>query len=244
MDQVNTAIISARNAGNSVAIEAGREVAIAISNAQNAYADSLNKTFDEHLNPTIRGTLDQLQTAANDLTVNTNATLQDATAKAQQVVNSLPFRQHEPQLTKFSPRFIVPAKIQYPAIVRVAGNFEFAAQAAFAPVLNVSGKTYSPVSSTTQELMFSIPISDIFQPNAATQFQFTTATLSVPWQQSEYLGLWKTAQKDSYRLYLGALPSQIGTVALTTTVKTTVMGPPQLFVSTSYRNCSTSDCGK
>ena len=30
MDQVNTAIISARNAGNSVAIEAGREVAISI----------------------------------------------------------------------------------------------------------------------------------------------------------------------------------------------------------------------
>jgi len=244
MDQVNTAIISARNAGNSVAIEAGREVAIAISNAKNAYLDSLNKTFDDHINPTIRGTIDQLQTAANDLTAGTNTTLQDATAKAQQVVNSLPFRQHEPQLTKFAPRFVVPSKTPYPVAVRVSGNFEYAAQQKFTPSLNVAGKEFQPVSSTTQELIFSIPASTLFpaDPQSPT-FQFVTATLNVPWESTSFLGLIKHSEKDSYRLYLGALPSVIGRIKFTVTTKHTDPGVPHVFTSSSYRQCSTRDCG-
>lgn len=244
MDQVNTAIISARNAGNSVAIEAGREVAISISNAKNAYLDSLNKTFDDHLNPTIRGTLDQLQTAANDVTTGTTTALADATAKAQQVVNSLPFRQHEPQLTKFTPRFVVPSRSTYPVMVRVFGNFEYAAQQKFTPNLNVSGHIYTPISSTTQELDFSVPVSDVFtaDPNSHS-YQSAVATLDVPWQSASLLGLIKHKEKDSYRLYLGSLPAVIGSIKFTVTTKHTEDGPPRTFTSGSFRQCSTGDCG-
>jgi hypothetical protein len=168
----------------------------------------------------------------------------DATAKAQQVVNSLPFRQHEPQVTKFVPRFVVPSANTYPVVVRVLGNFEYAAQQQFMPNLSASGHVYKPISSTTQELDFSVPVSDVFPADPTSHsYQSVVATLDVPWQSTSFWGLIKHAEKDSYRLYLGSLPPVIGAIKFTVTTKHAKDGTPRMFTSGSFRQCSTGDCG-
>ena len=183
MDKVNDAITAARNSGDTLEIDAGRQAALAISNAQNAYQDSLNKTFDDHLDPTIRGTVNQLQTVVTGITSGVQTTVAQAELSAQQIVNGLPFRQHEPQLTSFTPNFVVPSTSDYPVVVHLKGNFEFAAQSAFTPELTISGKDYFPVTATTQELVFHIPVS-VFRNASSTGYEAQDAEVKVPWQES------------------------------------------------------------
>jgi hypothetical protein len=242
MDQVNDAITAARNSGDTLEIDAGRQAALAISNAQNAYQDSLNKTFDDHLDPTIRGTVNQLQTVVTGATSGVQATMSQAELSAQQIVNSLPFRPHEPQLTSFTPNFVVPSKSDYPVVVHLKGNFEYAAQSAFTPKLNISGKDYFPVTATTQELVFHIPVA-IFKNASSTSYQSQYAEVRVPWKQTTFLGLRHTAMTDSYRLFLGILPGNVGKITITISTKRTDPGPQKTFTSRDFRQCSTSDCG-
>jgi hypothetical protein len=235
MDQLQQAIEAARNAGLSLEIEAGREVNIALANAQNAYADSLNKTID-NINQTMKGTLDQLQSMVNDVTNNTFGSLDAITARAQQIVNSLPFRPHEPQLTRTGPRFVVPSQQTYPVTLRFQGNFEFAAKKNYTPSFQVNGHTYVPSSNTTQELQFIVPVSELFAaPPDTGKYSYVMGTLIVPWRR-----LLVKREEDHYRLILGALPARIGKIRLIHTTSH-VDHPTKHFESSQFYQSSGSD---
>src|SRR6266404_1547347 len=208
MDQLQQTIDDARNAGLGVAMQAGREANIAIANAQNAYQDSLNETIDK-VDPKIKGTLDQLQSLVNDVASNASLTLDDTTKRTQQIVNSLPFRSHQPQLTKILPRFVVPARQSYPAVIHFQGNFEYAARQDFTPIVESNGHQYTASQNSSQDLTFIIPVSDLFvisPDKESNQYDFTTAELRVPWETSGFLGLNKQRHEDRYKLIIGALP--------------------------------------
>jgi hypothetical protein len=244
VDQLQQAIDNARNAGLSIAIEAGREANIAIANAQNAYRDSLNLTIDK-VDPKIKSTLDQLQSLINDITTNANLTLDDTTKRTQQIVNSLPFRPHEPQLTKILPSFIVPSRESYPALIHFQGNFEYAAREGFAPILKSGDKQYAVSQGSTQELAFIIPISDLFvlKPDTGSnKFDFTTAELIVPWETSSFLGLSNQRHENRYQIFIGALPPSPGKLVLVRTTRRSQI-ETKGFTSGGYHLASTREAG-
>ena len=86
MDQLEQAIDQARSAGESLEIQGGREVSIAIANAQNAYSDSLDKTINT-VDPKVKSALDQLQSMVNDIKSDAPIEIADISTRAQQVVN-------------------------------------------------------------------------------------------------------------------------------------------------------------
>ena len=248
-DQVQGAMTSASTSGNGPALVAGEDLVVAIEDAQNAYVDDLGKKSDGKLPPPLKSTLDQLQSAVTELASATKASLQDASTHAQQVVNALPFHPQEPHLTKFSPRFIVPGKDVYPVALKFNGSFEFAGKPEFLPSLAIKDHTYKPTSSSPQEIVFSVPVSDFVALGGDSKdFQVIAGTLSVPWQAASMLKKDLMSKKhsekaDTYKLLLGVLPARIGTVSFLSKALKTEPGKPQKATSDPYHQCSTRACG-
>lgn len=238
-DQLQQVIEAARNAGLSLEIEAGRQANLAIENAKNAYAASLDLTMDR-VDASAKKTLDQLSSMVNDISNNAFGNLDQITLRAQQIVNSLPFRKHQPQLTAVKPRFVVPAAQPYPVVVNIGGNFEFASRAGFTPSLEVRGQTFIASENTTQSLKFVIPVTAVFPQGSSgdtKKFSYAVATLKAPWQEGT---VFKRRREDQYKILIGALPESPGKVVLrcTTTHKETRF---QSFESPEFYQSSGSD---
>lgn len=244
MDQVQQAIITARNAGLTVEMEAGRQAALTIENARNAYADSLNLTMDR-VDATTLQTINHLDTVVQSVSNNSFGNLNQLVTKLQQVANSLPFRPHEPQLSSFSPRYLAPTSPAADVELTFSGNFEFAAKAGFEPTLVLSSKTYSPSSNTTQELKFLVKAGDLFLPEAFTKRDTpssTRGTLTLPWRSKRFGGLSHPRVEDTYNVIFTALPASLGKITVAHTTKT--MRPEtKTYTSQEYYQSSASDRG-
>lgn len=213
-DLIQQAIEAARNAGLALEIEAGREINIAIENAKNAYLEILDKTLKE-VDKKVQGTLNQLQGIVDELLGHAIDSLDQLTKRTQQIVNSLPFRKRQPQLTHVLPRFVVPGRQTYDVLLQFEGNFEFAAQEEFRPSLDVSGRTFNPSGNDTQKLTFAVPVDDLMGSPARsepTKFSYSKANLTVPWKQSGLLG--GKRRRDSYLSLIGLLPVRPGTITI------------------------------
>jgi hypothetical protein len=242
MDQVQQAIEKAQNAGLSIEIQAGREVAIAIQNAQNAYANSLNLTMSA-VGSEISNTVAQLNTLVTGVESNAFSNLDDLAAKVQQIVNTLPFRNKEPQLTKVTPNFVVPANITYPVMLRLGGNFTNSGEPGYSPKLKVGANSYDTASATNQLLTFSVPITDLFSNPSSSTFNSTSVTAIVPWQSCRLKIIWCWLHKnesDSYKIFLGALPASPGKITLNWTTPGSIHNT-KVFKSQTYYLTSASD---
>ena len=239
MDQLSTAILTARNAGETLEMEGGRNVNLAVANAQNAYADSLNLTMDK-VDKQTKSTIDQLQSMVNQISAGSISGADDITGRAQQIVNSLPFRPHEPQITTISPSYVVPSRTDYPVAVRFSGNFEYAAKAEYTPSFEINSHKYTASQNSTQLLEFLVPVSVLFPASDPAKFAIATGTLTVPWASSS----WGITHKhsDSYSLVLGALPASPGHIKLTHTVPGT-RRVTKRYVSQNYHLGSESQDG-
>jgi len=243
-DQLDQAVLDARNSGLAVEIEAGREASIAIADAKNAYAESLLLTV-KTLDPSIKGTIDQLQQLVNSISEKSIQSVDAATARAQQIVNSLPLRSGEPQVSAMLPRFVVPSGRSYPVKIRVQGNFVDAARTGYAPYLEINGKRYTSQETTTQALTFLVPASDLFPvlgTSDATKFRSTFATLIVPWRELKFFGLRSIDHADTFKMIIGALPTSPGKIILIHKEITSKV-EEKLFASTAYHQCSSRECG-
>ena len=156
-DQLQQAIDDAKNAGLNLEVEAGREVGLSLENFKNVYASSLNLTMDK-LDTTATNQFEKIKTLVDEVQNNTVSSLDNFTAQAQQIINSLPFRKHEPQLTTTSPQYIVPSAIIYNMVISCKGNFEAAGIQGYTPTLTI-GNTVYQASGTNQLLQFHVPIS-------------------------------------------------------------------------------------
>jgi hypothetical protein len=242
MDQVDQIVMDARNSANSVGMEMGREAALAIANARTAYSDALNDTIDK-LDPKIKDTTDKLQSLVEDIKSGAVNTVDLATSRAQQIVNSLPFRNNEPQVTAITPRFAVPSE-KTPIVIRFQGNFPNSSMSGFEPFLLISGKRYQSQNST-QQLSFVIPSGEEFHFGSAEnagKLQFAQVTLAVPWRDSSWWGLVHTRKEDHFNLIIGSLPSSPGNITIihTTTSSTPVTQDAQ---SGPFHQASTRENG-
>jgi hypothetical protein len=241
-DEVDQIVMDARNSANSVGMEMGREADLAIANARNAYSDALNETIDK-LDPKIKDTTDKMQSLIDDIKSGAISTVDLATSRAQQIVNSLPFRNNEPQVTASTPRFVVPSE-KVPIVLRFQGNFPNSSMNGFEPYLVFSGKKYTS-QNTTQQLSFEIPAGTVFHLGSADnagKLQSAQVTLVVPWQQSKAWGLIHVRQEDHFNLIIGALPTSPGNISI---IHTTTNSSPvtQDFQSGPFHQASTKEAG-
>jgi hypothetical protein len=266
MNEVEAALNAARNAGDSVEMDAARQAELTIENVQNAYQSSLNVTFNEKIDPTIQGTIDQVTSMVNDVTSRVFTSADQAAARGQQIANTLPFRQSEPQVTSVSPHFIPVANSVSKVRVIVQGNFPCNGQASLAASLRIGAHSYQPSSNTTQELDFVVPFGDLFaQPpkvvrdreaefkhgvvdTIASEYslhRFTTigGDLSVPWKKSCSPGIFETAQTDHFKIQLALLPQMMGVMTFTNASGQITLNTSKTFSSPSYHQCSTAPCG-
>jgi hypothetical protein len=243
-DKVNTAMTAASAAGNTAAMQAGRDLAIAISSTQNVYEDELSKPLDGKVAPTLKASVDQLDGAITKMASLTKESVIEAGIEAQQVSNSLPYRPQEPRLAKVTPQFLVPSKEAYLVKMRFNGAFEAAAKPAFFPTLTIETHAYKPIASSASEIEYSVPIEDLFLPGAtAATLQFVSGTIKMPWEMTSLMGKKHTKKEDSFKVYLLALPSGPGTIKFMAKATKLVGGEPKRYISESYSQCSGKTCG-
>jgi hypothetical protein len=244
MDRVNTAMTTASAAGNTGAMEAGRDLAIAISSTQNVYEDELSKPLDGKVAPALKASVDQLDGAITKMASLTKESVQEAAVQALQISNSLPYRPAEPRLAKITPQFLVPSKDPYLVKMRFNGAFEYAAKPAFFPTLTIQTHAYKPVASAAGEIEFSVPIADVFPPGSdAKTLQFVTGNMRMPWETTSLMGKKHSKKEDNFKLYLLALPSGPGTIKFMATATKLVGGEPKQYTSDPYQQCSGPSCG-
>ena len=244
MQDVTAAVNTAAANRKPAAMEAGRDLALAISSTQNVYDEDLKKPVAKGSNA-LKTTLDQLQAAIKQLKTMTPESVQVASTGAEQVSNSLPYREKEPKLNKFTPRFLVPSSDPYLVKMNFTGTFDFSTKPEFFPVLTVNGHTYKAVASTMVSAEFAVPITDILAPGTAgSALLAVPGTLKVPWQTSSMMGRKHSTRDDEFHLLLFGLPSGPGTVKFMSKSTRLAMGEPQRHTGQQFYQCSGRSCGK
>lgn len=201
------------NAENAVAqaeIEACREVTIAIENTKEAYKESLEFTIKE-VNDAITNDLGQLFSMADQIAKKNMDKVSDLIKQAQQLVNSLPFSNKQPQLTSVRPRYIVPTNSSNPILILFDGNFFYSADKDCKPSFSVSNLSLPLVSSTTQRLMFSASNKNFPPPLDLYSYNYLVGNLLIPWKSGWIITQPETSQ---YNVFLGILPLSPGKISL------------------------------
>lgn len=156
-DTVNGIIDTAGAQGQALTVTAAGQVLLAVSNAESAFATDLNISLDK-ADDAVRRNVEQLRAMVTQLQSGTAALLETATNDAQQLINTLPFTNKNPQVRAFSPRFMTAAANQ-PVAVSVRGNFVWAAEKKMDVTLVVGETTYKAAENTTSSLQFLVPAS-------------------------------------------------------------------------------------
>ncbi|HEY4355767.1 MAG TPA: hypothetical protein VGN16_08480 [Acidobacteriaceae bacterium] len=246
MAQVNAAAVKAAAAGNSAGMEASRDLAVAISSTQNVYEDELGRQTDGKVTAALKSAIDQLVDAILQLNTMTSVSLQVASTDAEQVTNSLPYRQGEPKIVRMTPRFLVPSsKDSYVVKVHFTGKFDMGTKPDYFASLLIHDHTYKPVASSATDVEFGVPITDLFPPRTRYgQMQVMTAMLKVPWQYNSLMGKKHTKKEDEFKILALALPSSPGTLKFMSKSTRMQQGAPQLHTGIQNYQCSGRTCGK
>jgi hypothetical protein len=239
-DELSQAIDDAKNAGLNLEVEAGREISISLENFKNVYASSLNLTMNK-LDTTVTSQLETIKSLIDNVKNAAITSLDDFTTKAQQIVNALPFRKHEPQLSSITPRNVVPSSVIYNIVITCNGNFEAAGLPGYAPTLTIGTTNYTATGSN-QSIQFSIPSSVISNAPGVTANTLgnVIGALQVPWKDSRFLGIFYKKTVDKYNILIGTLPKEPGTITLINTI-TNPRHREQPFVSSEHYQTSAVD---
>ncbi|HEV2376586.1 MAG TPA: hypothetical protein VGS19_30975 [Streptosporangiaceae bacterium] len=239
---VDSIIATATTGAESDILTASGSVQSAIDTAASAYAQDLNLTINQ-VNATVSSSIAQLQNLVAELQTSVATTLQTATNDAQQLINSIPFTNKNPQVTSYSPHFVQQGT-QASIEVIVNGNFVYAAQQHLTPTLSVGGRTIRPNENTTPQLGFSVPMSLL--PSAGAALQSISLRLSAPYEQGL---VFHSTQLDSFALLVTVLPANPFTSLVLYTnqqggeVQKTIVQPPGSSASSggwyleSYSTC-------
>ncbi|MEH1056838.1 hypothetical protein V6U89_16725 [Micromonospora sp. CPCC 206171] len=220
---VNGIIDEAGRQGQILTVTAGGQVYLAINNAESAFATALNTGIDK-VDDATRRTIEQLQAMVKQLQSGATELLNAATNDAQQLINSLPFTNKNPQVRAFSPRFVGGAKNE-PVPVSVQGNFFWASEKKLDVTLQVGGVTYKAAENLTSDVQFLVP-ANVF-PSSPDRAQQVSMELHAPYEKGV---IFKSRPIGVFHLMVTVLPS-----APTKRVTVTNDEPIQ---STEYRTIS------
>ena len=186
-------------------IEAGEEISRAIEQAKNAYQSELNKTIDK-VSVAAKKSFDQLKSMVQAFEKDTGEGLNKLMVDAQQLANTLPFANKQPQLSSVKPRYLVIDDLAKTSFVVFKGNFPYTAKIGFEPSLTFTDKPCYLVDSNTQSFTFQIP-HNAFSDVDPTKYGYKTGQLRVPFDDG---WIWSHKNEFDYRIGLGALPQIAG----------------------------------
>ena len=219
-DQVNAIITNASNQGQVLVITAGGQVELALSNVESEFAADLNKNIQD-LDAATQANIDQLQVLVNDLGSQSQAVITSAVDGSQQLINSLPITNKNPQVRTYSPEYL--GRRGSNVQIQVSGNFFYASEQNKAVTLSVGGQTFQPDLNTTTSVGFSVPASAF--PQATDSPTPVSMTLTAPYQTGSLFG--KSIVPGTFHLLVTGLPTNpIKSLTLTNT--TTVRGTEKI----------------
>lgn len=176
-DTVDEAAAGAARAGNILTVTAGGQVGLAIDNFASAFAteldDGINTVDDD-----VRARLDQIDNMVEDLQTGNAELLVGVIDGAQQLVNSLPFTNRNPQVRAYTPT--VTASSRGDVHVVVSGNFYWASHEGTAVSLSADGQQFTAAGNTTTRLDFVVPAA--FFASSADAVTYKTLTLTAPYE--------------------------------------------------------------
>jgi hypothetical protein len=157
---VNGVLAEAGRQGQVLTVTAAGQVLLAAGNLESALATDLDKDIDK-VDDAARRSIDDLRTLVAQLSSDSAQVLNSGIAGAQQLINSLPFTNKNPQVRSYTPR-VATAAVNGPVQVTVDGNFFWASQQKLEVLLRAGGVTYKPNESTTARVGFALP-ADLFR---------------------------------------------------------------------------------
>ena len=197
---VNATVQNAGAEARATTLASAAAVQDAINNAESAFAEDLNKAIDK-VDENTRGNINRLQAIVADLQKGTQQTIKVAGQDAQQLINTLPFVNRNPQVKRYSPVFVVqggPPTVQ----LRIEGNFVEAFRRNFKPLVHVGGQTFEPNLLTTQELGYEIP-TGVLPAAPAKQLASVSLELETPYEKG---AIFKNQDLGTFRLLVSVLP--------------------------------------
>jgi hypothetical protein len=87
---------------NALLLNAGTQVQTALDSAKSNLSELMDQGYHQ-VNMSVQNTLDQTQAMVDDLNSKVTAQLHDATRQAQQLLNSMPLTNKNPQVTSYTP---------------------------------------------------------------------------------------------------------------------------------------------
>ena len=209
LGDVNSTIQGAVGGVLSIEVQAGGQIAGLIQQAQVAYAADLNLTFDK-ISATEKQTINDISSITQEFTRNTAASAASVMSKSQQIANTLPLAGLFPQVTAYSPAYVLPDHTPHAndVTVTVEGNFADVFRNNSEAVVLIAGKRFLDVEKTTQRISFRIPASTLKQP-VASEIGFNELNVEIPYQTSSVLGQGHR-ELASFKLLIGSLPNIVG----------------------------------
>jgi hypothetical protein len=132
--------------------------------------------------------------------------------RSSMIINALPLSNHFPQVGWYSPSYVAPSSTT--VLVEFSGNLFDASRQGYMPTLAIGGYTFTPVSSTTLQLGFSVPTA-VFNASS-NDLTFASLDLSVPYRKSEIGGIFDSREVAHFSAMLTILPPKAGTIVFDT----------------------------
>lgn len=217
---MNSIIQNAENATINVEMEAGRQLAMAIQNAKNAYQESLQMTVDK-VETAIQDRLKQLDGMVQTFQAKNMDFIKKMAQDVQIFINSLPFSKLNPQLKEASPKYVVVDSTSPNLRVNFSGNFPCSADPKYPPTLTFNNKPFMKIDSTTLSFTFEGSVDALF-PNSTNsptdKYAYSVGKLEIPWDNTENLPWYKRAlgytdtKTYEYNILENALPLSPGRI--------------------------------
>jgi len=242
-NNITTVIQNATASGETSVLVAAGSVTSALNNFESSFASDLNNSIDQ-LNTDARNQLTTLQTLVDDLKKGTADLLHAAVTGAQQLINTLPFANLNPQVTSYSPIFVASPPAGTTTEITINGNFFWAFQQKLTPTMQTGGVTYQPNLVETQQLGFALPGSAFAQ--FTNQLAAVSLELDAPYKEGV---IFKSIKPGVFRLLVTSLPqSPVQSLTLTTqhsstsTITNNLTYPPGASASGGELHQDSFDC--
>lgn len=158
---LDSTLAAIQNVSNVELQAVGAEVQIVLDNAKSSMEDVLNVATND-VDKTVQDSLAAIGNLVNNITTDTISVIHQALMATQQLVNSLPLTNKNPQVSSYDPSYAAPQDLHGQTVpVTVHGNFVYAYQKKTQPQLTWPGAPTPLMGAavTTQVLSFDVPAS-------------------------------------------------------------------------------------
>lgn len=211
---VNSVIEAKDNNVMKELLGSSQNIAVAIANAKNVYADYMQMTVDK-VEQTVQSKLQEVGNFVNILQQRNPDLLNDIVQRVNDYINSLPFSKIQPRLDSVTPQCIV---LDSKAEVKIdcQGFFPNSDDQKFTPSLSFRND-FKLISATKEKISFLGLVKDIFpQVPYVDKYSYAVGNLKIPYDNTSNLLPNKEGQTDiktfEYRVLENALPMSPGKV--------------------------------